>query len=152
MILTTSKNDELDDDYVDLKYRKLTPAINQIIDICNQGVHFIWGKLGNQQHKIMSHNILYFEWVDYQSCIYTEEQVYTTKQSVTLLEKQLDGDTFIRVSKQAVINVHKVKSISPAWNMKATVELSNGERVVVSRNYRHQLLVAIYKLDKEVTT
>ena len=151
MILTTSKDTKLDNDYVEIKYRELTPAISQVIDICNQGTQFLWARLDNQLHKIISHDILYFEWVDYQSCIYTIEQVYTTKQSVTQLKKELDENTFIRVSKQTVINIYKIKWLSPAWNMKATVELVNGERVIVSRNYRHQLLEAIYKLGKEVT-
>ena len=152
MILMTSKDSELDDYYVDIRYRELPPTLNQIIDICNQGIPILWGKLDNQQCKIMAYDILYFEWMDYQSCIYTKEQVYTTKQSVTQLEQQLGGNIFIRVSKQAVINIHKVKWISPGWNMKVTVaSLVNGERVVVSRNYRHQLLEAIYKLGKEVT-
>ena len=152
MILTKQQDDKLDNDYINIRYRELTPIINQIIEICNQGEQFLWGKLDNQTHKVASHDILYFEWVDYQACIYTTAHVYTTKQSVTQLENQLAGSTFIRVSKSAVINIHKIKWISSAWNMKATIELINGERVIVNRNYRQQLLTAIYQLGKEVTS
>ena len=151
VILTANKDEALDNDYVDIKYRVLTPRISQIIEICNQGTQVLWGKQDDKQFKINSHDILYIEWVDCQSCICTEKDVYTTKQSVTQLGKQLDVNRFIRISKSMLVNIHQIKWISSVWNMKVLVELKSGERVMVSRNYRHQLLDAIYKLGKEIS-
>lgn len=150
MILTTRKDPTLENDYLDIQYRELTPVINQIIEICNKGTQILIGDNEGEKHNIDVNEVLYIEWVDNRSCICTENQVFTTPQNLFKLEQQLDANTFIRISKPILVNVYKIKWISSGLNMKLMAELINGERVSVSRHYRGRLLNAIYNLGKEL--
>jgi DNA-binding LytR/AlgR family response regulator len=150
MVLTLKKVPSLDNDYVEVQYRELTSPISQIIDICNHGSHVITGSIDDKKHPIDISDILYVEWVDGHSCICTAENVYTTPQSLANIEQFLDGKDFVRASKPILVNIRKVKWVSSALNMKLTAELTNGERIAVSRHYRENLLNKILKMGKEM--
>lgn len=46
---------------------------------------------------------------------------------------------FIRISKQCIINLKKVRSLKADVNRKIRVTLQNGERIIVSRMYSDEL-------------
>ena len=149
MILSIKKDPCLDDDYLDLQYRQLTPAINQILEICKEGVQVLFGEQDGKRYNVDINDVLYIEWVDNRSCICTSKDIYTTPQTLVQLEQQLVSNGFLRISKPILVNVYKIKWISSGLNMKLLAELINGERVGISRHYRDDLLNAIYKLGKE---
>ncbi len=149
MKLHTQKDPSLDDDYMDLKYRQLTPAIDQILELCKGGVNVLLGKQEDKTYNIDINDIFYVEWVDNHSCICTAKEVYTSPQTLLQLEQLLSQKGFVRISKPMLVNVYRVKWISSGLNMKLVAELMNGERVGISRHYRDDLLDAIYKLGKE---
>lgn len=149
MILNVKKDPNLDNDYLDLQYRQLTPTISQILLLSKEGVPMLQGEKDGNKHNIDINDVLYIEWVDNRSCICTSNEVYTTPQTLVQLEQQLDSGSFIRISKPVLVNVYKVKWVSSGLNMKLMAELVNGERVVISRRYRDDLLNAIYTLGKD---
>ena len=149
MILSINKIPSLDNDYVDVKYRELTSPISQIIEICNQGSQTVVGEKDEKRYPIDVNDILYIEWVDGRSCICTAKDVYTSSQTLAQMEQYLSGKGFIRVSKPMLVNVRKIKWVSSMLNMKLMAELTNGERVTVSRHYRENMLSKIYELGKE---
>ena len=151
MMLTINKEPNLPDDTVDIKYRELTAPLSQIIDICNQGKQMLFGNLDDKKCGVDINDVLYIEWVDTHSCICTAGQVYTSPQTLAQFETELTGKDFIRISKPMLVNIRKVRWVSPAINMKLLAELSNGEKVSVNRRYRGDMLRAIYQLGKEVT-
>ena len=151
MKLTTHKEPSLDNDYVDIKYRELTNPISQIIEICNQGNQTIIGAINEQKYPIDISDILYIEWVDGNSCICTAENVYTSSQPLASLEQLLCAKGFVRISKPMMVNIRKIKWVSSMLNMKLIAELTNGERVSVSRHYRDDLLKKIFEMGREVT-
>lgn len=55
------------------------------------------------------------------------------KKSLSLLEKKLPSDSFIRANRQEIINIQKIECIEALENQQLQVQLSNQQEVVISR-------------------
>ena len=66
---------------------------------------------------------------------YLEKEVCETKLKLYELEKRLEGTDFFRASKSTIINLAKVKNISPAFNGRFEACMKNEEKLIVSRHY-----------------
>ena len=150
MKLTARKDITLDNDYVDVKYRELTPAIHQIFQICEETGSVLLCEKDNAPHKVDVNDILYVETVDRKSCVYTKDEVFIMSTPLSQLENVLNGHHFVRISKMALANIFKIKSISSRLHYRLTAEMSNGEKVLISRHYRNALEDAIHDLEKEL--
>ena len=67
--------------------------------------------------------------------LYLEKEVYETKLKLYELEERFVGTDFLRVSKSVIMNLAKVKTLSPAFNGRFEATMKNGEKVIVSRQY-----------------
>ncbi|MCL2388293.1 MAG: LytTR family transcriptional regulator [Defluviitaleaceae bacterium] len=150
MKLTAQKNEQLDNDYIDIKYRELTPTIHKIMQLCDETSSVLLCEKDGATFQVDVNDILYVEWVDNRSCIYTKAEVYTMSSSLQQLEETLKEKRFMRISKMALVNLYKIKSVSNGLNFRLTAEMQNGEKVVVTRHYRGALLAGIHSLAKEV--
>jgi two-component system, LytTR family, response regulator LytT len=88
-----------------------------------------------QTFLVDSRDVLYFDTVDKRNFIYTENDVFDTSLRLYEIEDQLSGIGFIRCSKSMIINIAKIKSLCPDFGGRMEVTMSNGERLVVSRQY-----------------
>ena len=61
--------------------------------------------------------------------------MYETKLKLYELEERFVGTDFLRVSKSVIMNLSKVKSLSPAFNGRFEATMKNDEKVIVSRQY-----------------
>ena len=151
MKLTAQKDATLDNDYVDVRYRELTPAIHQIFQLCEDNGSVLLCEKDGAIHNIDVNDILYIEAVDRKSCVYTKEDVYYMTIPLKQLEEVLTGRQFVRISKMALINIFKIKSAANGLHFRMTVEMTNGEKIVVGRRYREDLIEAIEALAKAVS-
>ena len=55
------------------------------------------------------------------------------------LESKYEGKSFFRCSKSVIVNLMKIESIKPALNSRFMAKLTNGEVVIISRQYVPQL-------------
>ena len=55
------------------------------------------------------------------------------------MEQELLKQDFLRVSKQSIVNLRKIKSLKADINRKVRLTLVNGEQIVVSRMYSEEL-------------
>ncbi len=85
--------------------------------------------------QIVPKDIFYFETVDNKVFLYLEKEVYETKLKLYELEERFFGTDFLRVSKSVIMNLAKVKTLSPAFNGRFEATMKNGEKVIVSRQY-----------------
>ena len=67
------------------------------------------------------------------------KSTYESELKLYELEQQLEEKDFIRISKQSIINLKKVKSLKADINRKIRVTLQNGEQILVSRMYSDEL-------------
>jgi len=152
MKLTARKDVNLDNDYVDVRYRELTPAIHQIFQLCEDTGSVLLCEKDNATHNVDINDILYIEAVDRKSCVYTKDDVYYMAIPLAQLEGVLTGQHFIRISKMALVNIFKIKSAANSLHFRMIVEMTNGESIIVGRRYRENLIEAISELAKEVSS
>jgi len=92
----------------------------------------------NKDNKIVlveKKDILFFESVDDKVFAYTQDDALETKFKLYELEQILPAKTFFRANKAVIVNVNKIKSLSPAFGGRFEAVLKNGYRVIISRNY-----------------
>ena len=147
MKLTTQKDTTLDDDYVNIRYRELTPTIHQLIQLCeNKATLLLCETHDGVSQPVDIQDIYYIEWVERKSYVYTKTAIYTLALSLTQLEKNLPNSSFVRISRMALVNVYKINTLTNGLNFRLTAELFNGERLIINRSYRGALLSAISEL------
>ncbi|MCL2054591.1 MAG: LytTR family transcriptional regulator [Oscillospiraceae bacterium] len=80
-------------------------------------------------------DIFYVESVDLKTFVYAEKAVYRSRLKLYEAEELLGRSDFLRISKQTIVNVRKIKSVKPAGDGRFQAELVNGEKVIISRQY-----------------
>ncbi|MBO7639968.1 MAG: LytTR family transcriptional regulator DNA-binding domain-containing protein [Treponema sp.] len=80
-------------------------------------------------------DILFFESVEDKVFAYTAEDVYETKFKLYELEEILSSKTFFRANKAVIVNLNKIKSLSPAFGGRFEAVLKNDYKVIISRSY-----------------
>lgn len=73
--------------------------------------------------------------IDNKTFLYCKDQVYESKQRLVALEEKLKTTSFIRISKNCILNCTQLKSVSPLWNHRMEATLLSGEKLVITRNY-----------------
>ncbi len=84
-------------------------------------------------------SVYYFEGVDNKVFMYCKQNVYETKLKLYEIEEEYNNSNYLRASKSVILNVAKIKSISPAYSGRFEALLFNGEKVVISRQYVPEL-------------
>jgi two-component system LytT family response regulator len=56
------------------------------------------------------------------------------------LERRLDPKRFARIHRSTMVNIDRIKEITPAWHGDFEVLLTDGQRLRLSRNFRDRLL------------
>lgn len=83
--------------------------------------------------------ILYIEAVDRKTFVYTDGEIYESELRLYEMEQELVERGFLRISKQSIVNLRKIKSLRTDVNHKIRITLQNGEQIVVSRMYSDEL-------------
>jgi DNA-binding LytR/AlgR family response regulator len=65
----------------------------------------------------------------------TMSGTYEVKQKLYELEEELRGDSFVRISKFAIVNVDKIRDIEVFFNGSLVVNLINSKQEFISRRY-----------------
>jgi DNA-binding LytR/AlgR family response regulator len=80
-------------------------------------------------------DIYYAESVDLKTFVCGEKEVYSSKLRLYEIEEILSSGDFLRVSKQTIVSVQKIREISPAGGGRFQAELKNGEKIIIARSY-----------------
>lgn len=93
----------------------------------------------NETFLLETDKILYVEAVDRKTFVYTSNETYESELKLYELEQELVERDFLRISKQSLVNLRKIKSLKADVNRKIRITLQNGEQIVVSRMYSDEL-------------
>lgn len=88
-----------------------------------------------QISRIKPTDVYYIESVDHRTFLYTEKDVYEIKKKLYEMEQQYQGIDYFRVSKSVIMNLNKVKFLSPVLGSRLEATLLNGEKIMISRQY-----------------
>lgn len=79
--------------------------------------------------------IYYFDSVEGKTFLYLEKDVYRCDKKLYELEAQLLDTSFLRVSKNCILNTAAVRSVRAQFSGRLEATLKNGEKVLVSKHY-----------------
>jgi len=79
--------------------------------------------------------VFYAESVEQKTFIYAEKEVYRSRLKLYEVEEHLISGDFLRISKQVIVNVKKIRSVAPAGEGRFSAQLINGETVMISRQF-----------------
>jgi len=118
-----------------IKCSVLDDNLKRIIEVIKNSDERIIGIINGTSNLISPTDIYYFESVDKKTFIYTETQVLETPLRLYEIEEKLSKYDFFRASKSTIINISKIKRLSPKFNGRLDALLENGEKLIVSRQY-----------------
>jgi len=91
--------------------------------------------LDNQALLLPVPEVFYIESVDLKTFVCTKDNVYLSKLKLYEIEDLLNKGEFLRTSKQIIISLRKIRSVSPAGGGRFEALLMNNEKIMISRQY-----------------
>lgn len=125
---------DFEEEQIIFKCRELTPELLHIISLLKNRNELI-AYSGNVIYRIKLTSIYYIEVVDNKTFVYCKDKLYESKQKLYEIEEYLINSDLLRVSKSIILNLSKIKSLSPALSGRFEAVLDNGEKVIISRQY-----------------
>ena len=89
--------------------------------------------------QIALNDILYIESVDRKCFVYTKDNVFETTKRLYELEQQLVSFLFLRINKSCIVNLKNIDAIRAYLDRRLLITMSNGEQLIVSRQYAPEL-------------
>lgn len=80
-------------------------------------------------------DIFYFDAVDNRVFAYTGDKNYEIRMKLYEIEDDFSFSSFVRVSKNTIVNIRKIERLTPEFNGRFVAKLANGEKVLISRGY-----------------
>lgn len=90
---------------------------------------------GSGERLVSAPEIYYVESVEKKTFLYLKKEVLRTQRRLYQLKEDLSDAGFVQISKSCLLNLNFLESIRPLMNSRMEAHLSNGERVLVTRNY-----------------
>jgi len=117
-----------------LNVRAMTDKISRAIDILKSADDLT--VYADEQALMLPISAVYYaESVELKTFIYAEKEVYRSRLKLYELEGILTTGDFLRISRQVIVNVRKIRSITPAGEGRFAAKLTNNEVVMISRQY-----------------
>lgn len=124
-----------EDDELVVKCNEVDESILKLINSLKQGKVRLNLYKDGKIIRVEPQEIYYFESVDTRVFAYGKTEVYETKSKLYELEEELPDCDFIRATKSTIINLNKIRSLSPALGGRFEALLKNGEKQIISRQY-----------------
>ena len=90
-------------------------------------------------------------WVDAAGdymCVHAEGETHIMRCTMKHLLEELDGAVFKRVHRSTIVNLNCIEQVIPQHKGEYLLQLENGERIKVSRNYRESIKLFLESTNK----
>ena len=135
MKVTVEERPGLEQTEVSIRCPRLDAQITRLIELLRLSDARLTGEKDGETCILDGADVLYIDTVDRGTFLYTAGGVYQTRLRLYELEEQLAAWDFIRVSKSAIVNFSRVRSLRPDFGGRMRLTMSNGEVVVANRQY-----------------
>lgn len=71
--------------------------------------------------------------------LHVGDKVHMIRETMTNMEKRLNGDQFMRIHRSTIVNIDRIKEMQPWFHGEYEVHLHNGKRLSMSRGYKDKL-------------
>lgn len=143
MLTKITKTEKTQPEIVEIHCHKVSDEVKEIVTFVKSRQGQLTGTIDDRQFEIPVGDVFYIEVVDNKTFIYTQSDVYETRQKLYELEELLKSKRFLRISKSTLLNLMKISSIKPALNGRFTAVLCSGEQTIISRKYVPELKKAL---------
>jgi DNA-binding LytR/AlgR family response regulator len=128
---------------MEIRCHEVTEEVREIVAFVKTRQGRLTGLQEGRQFEVPVRDVCYVEAVDNKVFLYTQKQVYETRQKLYELEELLREKYFLRVSKSMLLNLMKVQSVKPAMNGRMLAVLRGGEEIMITRKYVSELKRAL---------
>ena len=135
MKLTIHQEFDIPETEIIINCAHVDPRLQRIIDLIRQHSFSIIGYQEGKEFQLPLEQIYYIDSADGKTFLYLEKEVYFCRETLVTLEEKLIHTSFLRISKNCIINTDFLQSVRPLYNHRLEAFLSNGEKLVVTRNY-----------------
>lgn len=133
--VTITQIDKREEQEVVVRCHDINGEVVSIVEKLKKGDSILLGIKDGKTFQINVKDIFYIESVDNKTYIYLQKDVFETKLKLYELEEKLKGTKLFRCSKSMILNIAKIRSVSPSVNSRLEASLINGEKVIISRQY-----------------
>lgn len=120
---------------VTVEYPRQNRQVSRIVQKLRSEETFLVGSENGRSYKVHVPDIFYIESVDKRVFIYTADRVFRSEKRLYQLEQELEKYDFGKVSRACLVNLNELCHIKALANSRLEGELSNGEKIIVSRTY-----------------
>ncbi len=135
MKIRVEENDNFDEVEVIIKGSRKSELVKEIYKSLIYFESSIIGKINDRNFSLPLNQIYYFDSVDNKTFAYDKDKVYEINHRLYQLEDELKSTPYIRVNKNTIINIKKLKSFKSTINGRMEATLINGEKIKITRNY-----------------
>lgn len=133
MKLVMIKNENIEEVKVTIEAKNDDAELPKVLHALEQiNVDFI-GKKEGKNFLFSPQDVYYIESTEDQCLLYTKNDIFDCRYRLYEIEDM--HKAFLRVNKQVVVNVDKIKSFRSTFNGKLEATLSNLDRIEISRAY-----------------
>lgn len=131
-----TKEDNLEENYLELHYDKMDDETNAVISRLTDTLRYIEGTYEDKKVSIALADIFYIETVDRKTFAYTKDMCVEIKEALRDIIEEFSKIGFVRISKSSVVNLYKIKKLQGDINMRVIIYMKNDEKLVMNRSYR----------------
>ena len=128
MKITVHTDTDEKETHIHVTCPEMTPEIERILSMLHMLNKQLAGYKAGEMYLIEAVDVLYIDTADKKTFLYTKSEVYE-------LEEQLEDADFFRANKSCIINFRHIASLKSELNRRLLVTMTNGEKLIVSRQY-----------------
>ena len=128
--IDTDKNEE-----IVINCHEINDEVLKIVEKLKKSETVLLGSKDSEMFQIELKDIYYIESVDNKTYICMQKNVFESKLKLYEVEEITHNTKLFRCSKAMILNLSKIRSVSPSVNGRFEAKLLNGESVIISRQY-----------------
>ena len=133
--LTVHKDPKIDEAEITIDYSGIDIRLEKLISYIKQYTFIFQAKIESDLCFVPAEEVYYIDSTDGKTFLYSKDKVYSCSENLTEFERKLIDSTFVRISKNCILNISFLESVAPLWNHRLEAILANGEKLTVTRHY-----------------
>lgn len=139
MKITINVGEEINETEINIRCSQLTPDIENIIATLRIMNQQLLVTKDDTNYLLDVNTISYIEALERKTFVYTQDSIYESKLKLYEMEERLCKSGFFRISKSCLVHLKFIKSIKKDIDRKLRLTLTNGEQIMVSRQYADEI-------------
>ncbi|WP_295091720.1 LytTR family DNA-binding domain-containing protein [Ruminococcus sp.] len=146
MKLIKTKERGLTENYLELHYDEINDETKEVISRLDITLSNVEGTYDEKHVSVPVTEVLYFDTVDRKTFAYTDKMCIEMRITLRNVLDNYSDAGLIRISKSAVVNVYKIDHLQGDINMRTTIFLKNGEKLVMNRGYKKEFMTELERI------